>query len=59
MSPSSNVKHDKELYSLLGNQLTAANGKVLTIGDFNLPEIDWDICQTKKTLLAANYSWIQ
>ena len=48
-SPSSNPDQDKDLTLLLKNQVTAAKRGIVIVGDFNLPEIDWNTCQVKNS----------
>ena len=58
-SPNSSTEDNKDLCKLLKEMCASNYSHYITVGDFNLPDIDWEYCTTSTETSDINFEFIE
>ena len=58
-SPNSSTENNKDLCKLLKEMCASNYSHYITVGDFNLPDIDWEYCTTSTETSDINFEFIE
>ena len=58
-SPNSSTENNKDLCKLLKEMCASNYSRYITVGDFNLPDIDWEYCTTNTETSDINFEFIE